>query len=140
MKQARAILWVVALLCAFSSISLQGQENHSPDSDKSVVVVPAGTNITVEFKYPQHDAPHTYEGKVVWPVRVGFTTAVPVGTMAKVYVSTRYYNDSTADVAKVTSIVLDGREYLISTDERAVAPGFEGEVRFTLTAELKIKQ
>ncbi len=139
MKQSRAILYL-AVLCAFSSISLQGQDSRPPDSDENAIVVPAGTNITVEFKYPQHDAPRTYGGKVVWPVRLGFTTAVPVGTMAKVYVSTRYYLDSSADVAKVTSLTVDNKQYKIATDEREVTPGFEGEIRFTLISELKIKR
>lgn len=116
MKPSCTVIFLV-LLCFFASVLLQGQDRRSlPDSDDNSVVVPVGTNITVEFKYNQEEPSRASDAKVVWPVRIGFSTVVPVGTPVKVQVATRYYDTGAVVVARLTSV--DNRWNVLSDANR----------------------
>jgi hypothetical protein len=94
----------------------------------------------VEFKYPQRREPQRYDAQVVWPVRIGFTTAIPVGANAKLDVSTNYNDSGAVDVARLTSVTVEGKQYSLQTDALELQPGSAGELRFTLATKLTIKR
>ena len=140
----------VFLIPIFVVILLADSFGQSKSPDKSQddkVIVPAGTKITVEFKYSERLPPRTYAAKVAWPVRIGFTTAIPVGAKADLLVWTRHgglgLDGSPArnsDMAELTAVKVEDRTYFIQTDALELETGSSGELTFTLTAELRIKR
>lgn len=129
----------VLLHCALVSTlvwTIQGQQK-SPGAE-SQIVLPAGTKITVTFSHNVHQLPQTYDAKVTWPVRIGFTTAIPVGTKAKVFVDTHYYDSGAVDVAQLRTLLIGEKTCDVQTDALELHPGSFTELKFTLTAELKL--
>jgi hypothetical protein len=105
--------------------------------EPDVLVVPAGTEIRVETLagLPTVTRSGTfYEGKVVVPVRIGFTTAIPALSKVKIAVYSVYagngyivygnslfsptgYADSSGYInqAELDSVTIDGTEYKVRT-------------------------
>jgi hypothetical protein len=138
MRTAPTLLRLLFLCgCFISLATAQRSPGKSNDTD---IVVPAGSKITVEFKYGQHREPQTYDAKVVWPVRIGFTTAIPVGANAKLEVWTNYNDAGAVDMATLTSVTVEGKQYPLQSDALELQPGSAGELRFTLATELTIKR
>ncbi len=136
----RTLGWLV-LLCVLACSLVQAQEDRrGSNSDDDTVLVPAGTQVTVQFSYPVHAEPQSYDVKVVWPVRLGFYTAVPVGSPATLVVFTRYYDYGAVDIARLTSVTVEDETYRVQSDELEISAGYAGEMRFTLIADLKIKR
>jgi hypothetical protein len=94
----------------------------------------------VDFTYTQHQAPQMYDAKVAWPVRIGFTTAVPVGAKVKVQVSIRNYDAGAVEVAELKSVTIGEHTYELRTDSIESPPSAATEVTFTTVSELRVNR
>lgn len=107
--------------------------SSKPLADKDeVVVVPAGTQIIVEFTQPI-GLSNAIGGKVTVPVRVGWTTAIPAGSKVKLRTN--------VSVVELRAITIRGVEYKVKTNAMPLftaAPGSDSEVGFALTEAFEI--
>ena len=120
------------------------------DDDDNFLVVPAGTEITVEIAANIQFPALSYEGKVSVPGRSGFATAIPALSRAGVQVFARHYsyqdNPGAAyayfEAVELTDLTLDGSTYAVQS-ARAAKFGTNtspSETKFTLLAPLKIRR
>jgi hypothetical protein len=132
---------------------------RTPEPD--VIIVPAGTEIRVETLAVLPTVTRwgtvLYEGKVVLPVRLGFTTAIPALSKVKIAVNGAYsgagyivygnslfspigYADSSGYVseAELDSITIDGTEYKVRT--KAAPFSAISEQRFVLAEPLTLER
>lgn len=97
------------------------------------VVVPKGQEISIEVVFPDGSAPTTMseQGKVVIPVRVGFTTAIPAGTG----VHLRFAGSSEdGPLCQISTIELNKTTYRVESSQEP----YSREMRFTLTKPLRV--
>ena len=105
-------------------------KNRHDDAD--FIVVPAGQEINIEVVSPGNSVPTSAitEGKVVVPVRIGFTTAIEA--LTKVHL--RYAGNG--PFYRLVSLRIGKKVYKTETD---LAPAGL-EMRFTLTRPLRIRR
>lgn len=100
------------------------------NSSDDVLVVPAGTEIRVEFAQTGGVA-HVLTGKVVVPVRVGWTTAIPA--------TSKVIGETHATFVVLTSITIGDVAYKVKTNLMSLFTTASGsELRFTLAEPLQI--
>jgi hypothetical protein len=104
------------------------------DEDGGFIVIPVGQEIKVDPFFPVGSSPtsRVEHGKVVVPVRVGFTTAIPAST--KVHLQFTYTSEE-GSLYRITAVKINKKLYKVDTDE---APYAASEMRFTLTKPLRI--
>jgi hypothetical protein len=115
-----------------SQSALDRPKDKEAEEADDVLVVLAGTQVKVDVS----------EAKVVVPVRVGFSTAIPALSKATVLISGRYYDAGYANVAELTAVTVGGSKYNVHTDQIPIPnPGalLPSEVTFTLLDSLTIK-
>lgn len=138
---AKSSAVVVLLLLAVISLfgTAPGQQNGA-----SSVVIPSGTNITVKLNYQNHAAGSNLEGKVVWPVQIGFTTVIPVGSRVKAATFTQY-NDTDRrhtnpiEFVQLVTITVGDKTYEVESNALPMERG-TAETKFTLVADVKIER
>jgi hypothetical protein len=115
-----------------STSVLDRVKNKAEDGD--FIVIPAGQEIKVEPVFPVGSSPTSRvdQGKVVVPVRVGFTTAIPA--LTKVHLQFTYTSEE-GSLYRITAVKINKKLYKVDTDE---APYAASEMRFTLTKPLRI--
>ena len=115
-----------------TSSVLDRVENKAEDGD--FIVIPVGQEIKVDPVSLAGSTPSSRveHGKVVVPVRVGFTTAIPA--LTKVHLQ---FAESSEDgsLYRITGVEINKKLYKIESDE---VPYAASEMRFTLTKPLRI--
>ena len=117
---------VVILLLAVDSRSDEGK-----DSQK--LIVPAGTEVRVEFTQPNGSPPEVITGKVAVPVRVGWATAIPATSMVIM--------SANVTVVELASVTIGTVSYKVKTNSMPLftsAPGTDCELAFVLKEPLEI--
>jgi hypothetical protein len=66
-------------------------DDRPANTEADMLVVPAGTQIKVQMSDVPWPAPPVCTAKVVWPVRVGFRTAIPASSIVTVQVTPSIY-------------------------------------------------
>jgi hypothetical protein len=139
-----------AILFLGFSLSVQSQQNGSTEKpktssvldraknkirDSDFIVVPALQEIRVDPVFPAGSAPTSRvdQGKVVIPVRVGFTTAIPA--LTKVHLQFTTTSEEDGPLYWLTDVEINKKLYKVESDEVPYAPS---EMRFTLVKPLRI--
>jgi hypothetical protein len=120
----RTFVRTTALSLFFVSLVLASFGQHqTPDNraGEDSVVVPAGTKITVQLDYSKREGRPYIDGKVVWPVRDGFSTLIPVGAKVRADVYVLYYSDSNnnpvpVEIIQLIQIKMGDKTYRLATD------------------------
>ncbi len=139
------LLVIFILISLFSAWTAYGQQVRDPkkNQDDGVLVVPKGTRIQTDIAKTFPDTPPTpfeYDGKVEIPVRLGFITAIPAGSVVRVQIYATYADTGYQYAARLVAVTIDGTEYRIQTDRLPVDPSSVKEVTFTLLKDLKISR
>lgn len=124
-------------------------DRPSEDHDSDFLVVPAGTQVSVEFAANLEFPALAYVGKVAAPVRVGFATAIPALSHAEAQVLARRYPAQGSawgsayayfEAVELSNVTVDGVAYAVRTDRVAKfgTNTSASEATFTLTEPLKI--
>jgi len=115
-----------------STSVLDRVKNKAEDGD--FIVIPAGQEIKVDPFFPAGSSPTSRvdQGKVIVPVRVGFTTAIPA--LTKVHLQFTVTSED-GSLYRITDVEINKKFYKIEIDE---APYAASEMRFTLTKPLRI--
>jgi hypothetical protein len=107
-----------------------------PNKDSAdVIVVPAGTKITVDVseENPPRNLPlRVHTAKVVNIVQVGSTVVIPALSKVTIQEST--------GVMELTDVTIDGVHYELQTDRVLLQQGSMSEVAFTLTKPVTINR
>ncbi len=144
MNKSRSLL-IFVLVSLFFTLSAYGQQvrDRKKGGDEDILVVPKGTRIQTDIAKSFPDTPPTpfeYYGKVEIPVRLGFTTAIPVGSAVRVQIYATYADTGYQYAARLVSVTVDGIAYRILTDRLPVDPSTVKEVTFTLLRDLRISR
>ena len=107
-----------------------------PNKDSAdVIVVPAGTKITVDVseENPPRNLPlRVHAAKVVNIVQVGSTVVIPALSRVTIQEST--------GVMELTDVTIDGVHYELQTDRVLLQQGSMSEATFTLTKPVTVKR
>jgi len=137
---------IIFLGFAFTGQSQQSSSSQNPkpssvldraknkSNEKNFIIIPVGQEIRVDPVFPDGSSPTSRvdQGKVVTPVPVGFTTAIPA--LTKVHLLFTGTSDDGA-YYRLTYVEINKKLYKIESDETPYAPS---EMRFTLTKPLRL--
>lgn len=133
----------LSLLVFLFAVAFFGQQ-QTPDNKvgDGIIVVPAGTKITVQLDYGKREGRPYIDGRVAWPVRDGFTTLIPVGAKVRADVFVVYYSDANnnpvpVEVLQLTLLGMGDKTYRLDTDTQELVTG-TAESTFTLTRDLRL--
>ena len=144
--EGKLIVLVACLVFSLPSFSQQSRGDTLPQnvqSDSDALVVPKGTQIQTDISRTSPGTPATpyeYDGKVEIPVRLGFSTAIPVGSKVAVRITDRHVDEGLQFAAELVAVTVQGKSYKVQTDQMPVDPSTAKEVTFTLLKPLKISR
>ena len=109
------------------------------DRGDSSITIPAGTQIKVDVseENPPRNIARTYQGKVIAPVQVGGTVAIPALSKVTIQVS---IGPPSGELRELTQVTLDGGSYDLHTDRVPMPGGSISEMVFTLVKGLTVKR
>lgn len=130
-RRTSVVRTALSLLFLFFTVASLGQQQTPADTDDDSIVVPAGTKITVHLDYGKREGRPYIDGQVSWPVRIGFSTLIPVGAKvrAEIFVGHRI------EVLRLTQLTMGDKTYRMNTDAQQLMSG-TAESQFTLTRDL----
>ncbi|HWR15506.1 MAG TPA: hypothetical protein VN577_11805 [Terriglobales bacterium] len=120
------------------------QVSGSSEETNDSLIILAGTQIKADISQVPAGiqlSPHIMSGRVVVPVRIGFTTAIPALTEVTVSVTGHHYDAGYVDVVELIAVKIVGTTYTIHTDQIPLFSTRAGNVRevtFTLMEPLRI--
>jgi hypothetical protein len=123
----------MALLVAVTPIAQSTDSQPDKKRDSDTLVVPAGTEIRVEFTQPYGGSADVITGKVVTPVRVGWATAIPALSKVKMNVAAGFVDLASVTVGKVSYKVNTNAIELYTS-----ATGSDSELGFVLREPVEI--
>jgi hypothetical protein len=109
--------------------------NPSDRDSADIIIVPAGTKITVDVseENPSRNLPlRVHVAKVVNIVQVGSTVVIPALSIVTIQEST--------GMMDLTEVTIDGAHYELQTDRVLLQQGSMSEATFTLTKPFTIKR
>lgn len=138
----RSRYWIVSLILCMALLS--AAQRKDTENKHSFVTIPSGTNITVQLNYQNHATGSSLEGKVVWPVQIGFTNVIPVGSRVKAgtfiqYADTDRWHTSPVEMVQLMTITVDDKTYDVESNALRLETGAT-ETKFTLVSDLKIEK